>query len=107
MPARWALDWLGPRIMHVMACQEASTIHQTPTLLLAREQRRGMCCVCRRGVCRRRGAGGGAHDVTDMFRQVRLTKESWTMPAEFPVQGSRGVVPLFAGDNIAWKAHRI
>ena len=29
------------------------------------------------------------------------------MPAEFPVQGSRGVVPLFAGDNIEWKAHRI
>ena len=45
--------------------------------------------------------------MTDMFRQVRLTKESWTMPAEFPVQGSRGAVPLFAGDNIAWKAHRI
>jgi len=54
-----------------------------------------------------------SHHGADFYKmarnpsKVRLTKETWTMPASCPVEGSEPVVPFFAGDPIQWKAEKI
>ena len=54
-----------------------------------------------------------SHHGSDFYKmarnpsKVRLTKETWTMPASYPVEGSEPVVPFFAGDPIQWKAEKI
>ena len=39
--------------------------------------------------------------------RVRLDRQAWTVPEEYPVEGMpRGVVPLRAGEPVAWTASR-